>query len=360
MLSRSVAQVSVDGVFSSANVGSSASTGPSSIARGPFSAGSLAFWMWRDTLAQARATGLVWFLGTACLLGTLLAASVHVTGDAVPGGLTAVDEFLPAADRDAGREAIPVVAGELALGWGGLSLPLGRDRADAVRFLQTVLAVGLADTLGLLLALVWTAGFLPSFVAERHAAVLFTKPSGRAGPFLAKYLAVVALVAGFAALFVGGTWTALGCRTGIWASGYWWCLPLVVCHFAVFYAFSAALAVLTRNTAACVLGTLGFWLVAWGANYGWHALSQHVAEGVHLASGWGRALEVVYVVLPKPADFSALLNARLDAGDFFAPVATGALGATSAVDFGWSVGSSALFALVTLAAATHALVRADY
>lgn len=317
----------------------------------------LVYWLGRDTLAQARATRLVWFLGTVCLAGTLLAASIHVTGDGFAGGVAAVDEFLPAADRDAGRESIPVVAGELALGWGSLSLPLGRDRADAVRFLQTVLAVGLADTLGLLLALIWTAGFLPGFVAERHAAVLFTKPPGRVGLFLGKYLTVVALVAGFAAVFVGGTWTALGCRTGVWSTGYWWCLPLVVFHFAVFYAFSAALAVLTGNTAACVIGTVGFWLVAWGANYAWHAAQDPAAVGVHLARGWGRALELAYAVLPKPGDLSALLSDRLDAGDFLASQASLAAGS---VDVGWSVASSALFALITLAAAAQALARADY
>ena len=56
-----------------------------------------------------------------------------------------------------------VADGTLDLAFGAVRVPLARDARDAVHFLQLVLAAGVADALGLLLTLVWTAGFLPGF-----------------------------------------------------------------------------------------------------------------------------------------------------------------------------------------------------
>ena len=49
---------------------------------------------------------------------------------------------------------------------------------------------------------------------------------------------------------------------------YWWCIPLLLLQFAIFYSFSVLLAVITRSTVACVFGSVLFWLLAWGINYG--------------------------------------------------------------------------------------------
>ena len=69
-------------------------------------------------------------------------------------------------------------------------------------------------------------------------------------------------------LFVLLTWLALGARTGVWSVTYWWCIPLLLLQFAIFYSFSALLAVVTRSTVACAFGSVLFWLLAWGINYG--------------------------------------------------------------------------------------------
>ena len=69
-------------------------------------------------------------------------------------------------------------------------------------------------------------------------------------------------------LFVVLTWLALGLRTDVWDMTYWWCIPLLLLQFAVFYSFSVLLAVITRSTVACVFGSVLFWLLAWGINYG--------------------------------------------------------------------------------------------
>ena len=72
--------------------------------------------------------------------------------------------------------------------------PVSRDRGDAVHLLELLLAGGIAGTLGLLLALVWTAGFVPDVPgAGAAASVLLAKPVARQQLLLGKYLGVAGL-----------------------------------------------------------------------------------------------------------------------------------------------------------------------
>src|SRR5262249_52015854 len=77
-------------------------------------------------------------------------------------------------------------------------------------------AVWVADWAGLLLALVWTAGFLPSFLEPASVSVLLAKPVPRWLVLAGKVLGVVAFVGVLAVAFVGATWLALALRTGVW------------------------------------------------------------------------------------------------------------------------------------------------
>ena len=72
--------------------------------------------------------------------------------------------------------------------------PVSRERSDAVHFLELLLAGGIAGTLGLLLALVWTAGFVPTFLEPSAASVLLAKPVARWQLLLGKYLGVLTFV----------------------------------------------------------------------------------------------------------------------------------------------------------------------
>ena len=172
-------------------------------------------------------------------------------------------------DPDVARhEGVETVRGRMTLAFGAISFPIGRERADAVYFLELLLAGGIAGTLGLLLALVWTAGFVPTFLEPSAASVLLAKPVARWQLLLGKYFGVLTFVGFQVVLFVVSTWLALGVRTHVWSVTYWWCIPLLLLQFAIFYSFSVLLAVITRSTVACVFGSLLFWLLAWGINYG--------------------------------------------------------------------------------------------
>ncbi len=175
--------------------------------------------------------------------------------------------------------------------------------------MQLLLASFVADTAGVLLALIWTAGFLPGFFDPARSSLLLVKPTPRYALLTGQYVGVLAFMALQASVFVVGTWLALGVATGVWTPLYLLCLPVLLLHFAVFFSFSAFLAVRTRSTTICLVGSLAFWLLCWCVNHHWHAVETS-GEG----PWW---LATAYWVLPKPADLSWLLFDLLQADHYF-------------------------------------------
>ncbi|HZW30356.1 MAG TPA: transcriptional regulator [Isosphaeraceae bacterium] len=282
----------------------------------------------RDTFRQARASGIAGILLAVTAICVVLCLSVRVSGDvALQGG----DEpvlFLPqplpgtvppttAADRGvhsvleanpelARREGIETISGSLTLAFGAVSFPLTRERADAIGFLELLLAGGVAGTFGLLLALVWTAGFFPSFLEPHAAPTLLAKPVARWQLLLGKYLGVLTFVGFQVALFIVATWLALGVRTQVWNLSYLWCIPLLLLQFAIFYSISVLLAVVTRSTMACLFGSVLYWLLAWGINCG--SVMARGLPGPEYVPSFALALaDAAYWISPKPIDAQLIL-----------------------------------------------------
>lgn len=326
-------------------------------------------WLVRDTFRQARSSGLFWLMLAVSGLCILVCLSVGVTRTTPLHRAGEPAEFLPRGDRQAdpaiaAKAGVEVVSGELTLAFGAFRVQLGRDADDAIRFLQLLLAGAIADTLGILLALVWTAGFLPAFLEPGAAIVLLAKPLPRWGLLAGKFLGVLLFVAFQVLVFVGGTWLALGCRTGYWDTGYFWCIPVMLLHFAVFFSFSILLAVCTRSTIFCILGSLVFWLMCWGMNFGRHSLVALPSLNPTLGPLPGVLqgfVEAGYWLLPKPADLSLLLSQVLQAGTTFGTVPVfEEVQRTGAFSPGLSVLTCLGFAAVMLASAARQLTATDY
>jgi len=82
-------------------------------------------------------------------------------------------------------------------------------------------------------------------------------------------------------------------------------------QFLPFFAFSVLIAVNTRSTAAAMLGSVFFWAVSWGMNFGRHFLAGITIDGP--TQQFSRGVECCYQILPKPADLSLILYRALDA-----------------------------------------------
>jgi hypothetical protein len=268
-------------------------------------------WMVRDTFRQSVATKLFWVMIAATAVATLVCLSASVSGEKrlerlefEPNVILPEQEAKKIGVEKVRDEGIEIVSGELSFGFGMIKLPLARNREDAVRAVQIWLAAFLADTAGVLLALLWTAGFLPTFLEPQSATVLLAKPAPRWAILTGKYLGVVLFVTLQAALFVAGTWAALGVRTGVWNATYWFAVPLLAINFAVFYSVSAFLAVCTRSTVVAAFGTLLFWMLCWAMNYTYLRLTAVPYEGISPVSQ--TLLETGYWVLPKPLDMGGI------------------------------------------------------
>jgi hypothetical protein len=278
-------------------------------------------WMVRDTLRQSVATKLFWVMLAATAVATAVCLSVDVTGEATPPRHPdEIPAVLPKAEADkldpakVRNDGVRVVSGELTVGFGAVRVPVGRNTEDSVRLIQLWLAAAVADTAGVLLALLWTAGFLPTFLEPQSATVLLAKPAPRWSVLLGKYLGVVLFVGLHAALFIAATWLALGVKTGVFCTEYWLAVPLLVFNFGVFYAVSAFLAVWTRSTVASAFGTLLFWLVCWAMNYTHLRLAAYPIDG--LAPMSQLLLDIGYWTLPKPLDLAGIFHDAMRADGF--------------------------------------------
>ncbi len=323
-------------------------------------------WMIRDTFRQSIATKLFYVMITLVAVLTLLCASIRVTGDVAPMAYDwEVPALIPKGEAErlgmdkVQNDGVRVISGEVSFGFGATKVPLGRTREDAVHFIQTWLAGWLADTAGILLALLWTAGFLPTFLEPQSVTVLLAKPGPRWSILFGKYLGVVGFVAFQATLFVGCTWLALGFATGVWSTAYWLAVPLLVLNFAVFYSVSVFLSVWTRSTVAAAFGTLLFWLLCWLVDY---SHLRMVAQPNGSLSPLSQLLmDAAYWVLPKPLDLSGIFFDAMSAES----VGTKPVELSIAESGGkhhpeWSVASSLAFAAAVLGLSAFEFKMTDY
>jgi hypothetical protein len=164
----------------------------------------------------------------------------------------------------------------------------------------------------------------------------------------------------YRALFVLLTWFALGVRTGVWDITYWWCVPLLLIQFAIFFSFSVLLGVVTRSTVACVFGSVLFWLLAWGINYGF-LMTAGSAESEHLPQFTRSLAEGAYWLTPKPIDSGLILFNALDAQHHFEKPGIFRLAEqVPSYSATLSILSSFLITAVLLALSAHELNAKDY
>ena len=325
-------------------------------------------WLIQDTFRQSLAQGIFWVLLAVSVLSIGVCLTLHTTGRETLRQGEYNPDFLSRKDpesKDAQKldmSGVDVASGELTLAFGAIDVPLARDTRSAVHFIELILAGGVADTLGLLLTLVWTAGFLPSFLEGRNISVLLAKPAPRWVLILGKYLGVLAFVLFHSVIFVGGTYLAIGVRTGFWDPTYLLSVPLLLLQFSIFFGFSVFLAVWTQNAVVCVFGTILFWCLSWSMNFGRHALltaGDLVADSVQ--SRWLTGLvDAGYWILPKPADLGLLLYNALGAGDHFGAILNSDALAAHGFSMLLSVLSSAAFAVAVLFVSARMFQATDY
>jgi hypothetical protein len=179
-----------------------------------------------------------------------------------------------------------------------------------------------------------------------------------------KFLGVLAFVAFQEAIFFGGTWLALGLRTGVWPGAYLLCIPLFLTHFTVVYSFSTLMAVCTRSTVAAIFGALLFWFCCLAMNYGRHAVVAlpYLEPTTPFTAEIQDMTEVGYWILPKPGDMLIVLDQTVGASEHFdvLPKFFREVVARDAIQLELSLLTSLLFSVGLLAVAAWQFRTMDY
>jgi ABC-type transport system involved in multi-copper enzyme maturation permease subunit len=273
-------------------------------------------WLVWDTFRQALAGRIFWVMLAISAVAVLFCSSVGVRGGYVERSPQEITEFIPRHSADPEvikRSGVTEIDGELTLAFGTIHIPHARAADDSVHFLQLILSTGVAGTLGLLMTLVWTSGFVPAFLEPQAASVLLTKPTPRWLLLLGKFLGLIVIVGLQAGLFVGGTWLALGIGTGIWTEAYLRTVPLLMIQFAFFCSVSIFLAVVSRSTFVCIVGSVLFWLLCTSVNTA--RIEVVLQSDAPALFRW--LAEIAYWVLPKPVDFNLMMSHALHADHYF-------------------------------------------
>jgi ABC-type transport system involved in multi-copper enzyme maturation permease subunit len=320
------------------------------------------YWLVCDTFRQTLHSRVFWIM--LALSGVCIVFCLGISIDS--GGIWRDDWELVASNGKPFVGSDPNPA-HLNLLFGAFRLAMHRDAEAEVRLIQMIFATWIAGSAGVLLTLVWTAGFLPEFLQPSSAAVLLAKPVPRWLIMTGKFTGVILFVALQATIFFLGTWTALGLRTGIWLNDYLLAVPIFIAYFASVYSFSILLAATFRSTLACVLGVVVFWAICFGLNYARHSVvSYHVLVpgGDPLPVATTTLVGIAYWLLPKPADMTMILERMLNSSadqatlsslpEFHHTIELGGFHPELALL------SSLAFCVVTLALAAYQLDQTDY
>lgn len=202
-----------------------------------------------DSLRESLDRKILWVIGGISLVVTLAMLCVGFEADAVTilFGKWRFETTLYNPETEFGRGSIAGIA--------------------------VALMSNIVGKVGVMLALIATAGFFPTFMERGAIDVVLAKPISRPLLFLGKYFASLIFVLIAAILFVVPTFLVMGLWWRTWILGYLLTIPLLVLLFSYLYCISVWVAVAFRSTLSAALLSIGAWLVFFGVQ-----LSSNVIE----------------------------------------------------------------------------------
>lgn len=114
-------------------------------------------------------------------------------------------------------------------------------------------------SIGLAVALLFTASIIPETFEPGSLNLLLSKPISRSGLFLSKFVGGCVFIALCATYLFFGIWLWLGLALGVWENAILYCIVLYVIVFGIYYSVSAFVGLTTRSTILSVIVTILFW-----------------------------------------------------------------------------------------------------
>jgi ABC-type transport system involved in multi-copper enzyme maturation permease subunit len=237
---------------------------------------------------------------------------------------------------------------------------------SAVFIIQSVLVDAIAGWVGLIVALVVTAGFVPSMLQKGTLDFLLVKPIHRPTLLLWKYIGGLMFVFFHGAFLVGGTWLAFGVNTGNWSPWYLLSVVILVAFFAILYSLTVLVGVWSRSALAAILITLGFWFVLFLVQlfYGWTVAADAIKpEWVkNFPSALTAIIDWIHYLLPKPGQLSELNQMLLSEANQASEFTALQRASTTEAHINWTetITTSVAFIFVMLGLASWRFSKKDY
>jgi len=252
-------------------------------------------------------------------------------------------------------------SGELHILFGVWKVPLRHEpRGAFILVIQSLLVNAAAGMVGMVIAIIVTAGFIPNMLRKGTVDFLLVKPISRATLLIYKYLGGLIFVFFNAVVLVGSTWLAFGFTTNNWSGWYLLSALVLTGYFAILYSFSVLIGVLTRSMLASVLLTIGLWFFL--------GIVGEVRHVMHMAARDQQisrtAIDIVdgiHWVLPKPGDLKTLNTMVTSRASGMHEILDREMGIQTNI-FSWplALSTSAAYVVLFLGIACWRFSRQDY
>lgn len=209
----------------------------------------------------------------------------------------------------------------MSLFFGAIPIPAPPAPLGYQLYIMTQVVVLFGAWIAILVGVIITSFFIPHMLRKGTIDMLLVKPIHRWMLLLYKYVGGLTFIFLNMAYAMCGIWLVVGLRTGIWPTGSLLLIVTITFFFAILYAISTLVGVLTRSTISSIIVTLIAWVffftIGWGENKV-NALTKR--ERIHERMGKGPAgnrwsesklgtgVHLLHAVTPRTEELNRLNN----------------------------------------------------
>ena len=186
---------------------------------------------------------------------------------------------------------------EISFLFGAFKGRLGMSMAIFLIVVEITVAEWIGGFFGILIAIIFTAGFVPNLLQKGTLDLVLAKPVRRPLVLLAKYAGGIIYVMIPATALIGGCWLAISTRAGFFNFGFLASIAVLATVFAVLYSFTVLMGVLTRSTIASILLTIGLWIVSFVM-----AVLVHPDSDIRIPPSVAKTIETAQLLAPRTSE----------------------------------------------------------
>ena len=161
------------------------------------------------------------------------------------------------------RHSMNLFFGALPLGGGGAGAEIGQVLITVQDYLINTIGASIIFVVSIIL----TAFFIPNMLRKGAVDLLIVKPISRWQVLLYKYIGGCTFVFLVVTYTVLGVWLVMWIRSGVVNPSFLLSIPLLTFTFAVLYAVSMLVAVLTRSAIASIVVSILFMVFVWAVGF---------------------------------------------------------------------------------------------